>query len=96
MNKRKCIKCNSLNITKKGYQNNIQRYYCKDCKSKFQYITKRKPLPEMEEVFFSFAFHKKTLKELARLYHIRSSKVQSIKVINLLKCVIIFSNKTTK
>jgi hypothetical protein len=78
MNKRRCIKCNSLNITKKGYQNNIQRYFCKDCKTKFQYKTNRKPLPEMEEVFYSFSFHKQTLKELSRLYHIRTSVVQKL------------------
>jgi hypothetical protein len=78
MNKRKCIKCNSLNITKKGYQNNTQRYYCKDCKTKFQIKTNRKALPKTEELFYSFSFHKQTLKELSRLYHIRTSIVQKL------------------
>lgn len=77
MNNRKCIKCQSLNITKKGKQNNIQRYYCKDCKSKFQYKLNRKSLPK-EEIFYSFTFHKQTLKELSRLYHIRISEVQKV------------------
>lgn len=77
MNKRKCIKCNSFNITKKGKQNNTQRYYCKDCKSKFQYKVNRKALPS-EVLFYSFTFHKQTLKELARLYHVRISEVQKV------------------
>lgn len=77
MNKRKCSKCNSLNITKKGKQDNIQRYYCKDCKVKFQ-IKIRKAPPNTEELFYSFSFHKQTLKELSTYYHIRTVEVQRI------------------
>ncbi len=32
----KCTRCNSSDCTKKGIQNNKQRFYCKDCKSYFQ------------------------------------------------------------
>ena len=78
MNKRKCIKCNSFNITKKGKQNCTQRWYCKDCKVKFQYKTNRKAPPNSEELFYSFSFHKQTLKELSKLYHIRTSVVQNM------------------
>lgn len=31
-----CKRCSSLNCIKKGFQNNQQRYYCKDCNSYFQ------------------------------------------------------------
>lgn len=31
-----CAKCNSSNYIKKGFQNNKQRFYCKDCQSYFQ------------------------------------------------------------
>ena len=62
MNHKKCIYCNNLNIIKKGIQGKYQRYYCKDCKKKFQ--SNRKAPPVMEELFYSFAFHKQTLKEL--------------------------------
>lgn len=78
MNKRKCIKCASLNITKKGKQGGIQRWYCKDCKTKFQYKTNGKALPKTEELFYSFAFHKQTLKELSKYYHTRHSEVQRL------------------
>ena len=32
----KCVKCNSENYIKKGFQNNKQRFYCKDCATYFQ------------------------------------------------------------
>lgn len=31
-----CTSCNSENYIKKGFQNNKQRYYCKNCKVYFQ------------------------------------------------------------
>jgi hypothetical protein len=37
----------------------------------------RKALPS-EVLFYSFTFHKQTLKELARLYHVRISEVQKV------------------
>lgn len=74
MNHKKCIYCNNLNIIKKGIQGKYQRYYCKDCKKKFQ--SNRKAPPVMEELFYSFAFHKQTLKELSTSYHIRHREVQ--------------------
>lgn len=76
MNNKKCVFCASLNIIKKGKQNNNQRYYCKDCKKKFQ--ANRKPPLEREEVFYFFTFHKQTFKEMSRIYHIRRSEVQKI------------------
>lgn len=75
MNSKKCIKCNSLNVIKKGFnKNNIQRWKCKDCNKIFQ--ANRKAPPKTEELFFSFSFHKQTLKELSTAYHIRASDVQ--------------------
>lgn len=75
MNSKKCIKCSSLNVIKKGFnKDKVQRWKCKDCKKIFQ--ANRKAPPKTEELFYSFAFHKQTLKELSTAYHTRSTEVQ--------------------
>jgi hypothetical protein len=74
MNCKKCVFCSSLNVIKKGKQGEHQRYYCKDCKKKFQ--ANRKSLPNMEEIFYSFTFHKQTFKEVSKSYHMRTIEVQ--------------------
>lgn len=75
MNSKKCIFCHSNNLRKKGFQNNHQVWECKECNKKFQ--SNRKAPPSKEELFYEFAFHKQTLKELRSLYHVRSSNIQS-------------------
>lgn len=75
MNRRKCIKCASLDIVKNGFQNKIQVYKCISCKTKFQ-RKKRKHPPLVKDVFFLFLFRKQTLKELSLLYHTRTITIQ--------------------
>jgi hypothetical protein len=76
MNDKKCIRCLSNDVVKKGKQKNIQRWFCKNCKLKFQ--ANRKPLPNKEEVFYSFTFNKQTLNELNDMYHIGTRKIQKL------------------
>ena len=74
MNTKICIHCKSYKVIKKGLNHNIQRWKCKNCNKIFQ--ANRKALPTKEELFYSFAFHKQTLKELSTSYHIRHREVQ--------------------
>jgi hypothetical protein len=74
MNNKKCVFCGSDKVVKKGSQNGIQRWLCKTCNKKFQ--ANRKALPSLEELFYSFCFHKQTLKELRHTYEIRISTIQ--------------------
>ena len=76
MNQKKCVFCNSINVIKKGFQDNIQRWECKDCHKKFQ--SNRKALPEKEELFYSFTFHKQTYAEISRSYHIKINKTKEL------------------
>ncbi len=74
MNKKKCPYCTSIKCIKKGFQNGIRRWYCKECKKYFQ--ANKKVLPSKEELFCLYVFNKQTLKELAREYHIETKKLQ--------------------
>ena len=74
MNSKKCVFCNSGNVFKKGFQNGIQRWKCRDCDKKFQ--ANRKALPNKEELFLSFVFHKQTLSELSKSFELRHRTVQ--------------------
>lgn len=65
MNSKKCVFCESLKVTKQGFQKGIQKWKCKDCLQYFQ--SNKKSLPK-EEIFCSFVFHKQTFKELLRNY----------------------------
>ena len=76
MNDKKCIKCFSTEVIRKGKQGNKQRWFCKKCKLKFQ--ANRKPLPNKEEVFCYFTFNKQTLNELNEVYHIGTRRIQKL------------------
>jgi hypothetical protein len=76
MNGKKCIRCFSNNVIRKGKQKNKQRWFCKECKLKFQ--ANRKPLPNKEEVFCYFTFNKQTLNELNEVYHIGTRRIQKL------------------
>lgn len=76
MNHKKCIKCDSLKVIRKGKQNGVQRWFCKDCKHKFQ--TNKKVLPCKEELFCFFTFNKQTFAELTQSYHIRRKTLQDL------------------
>lgn len=75
MNSKKCPYCASISVIKKGYQEGIQRWKCKDCNKKFQ--ANKKSLRK-EEIFCSFVFHKQTFTELSEVYHVRHSTLQNI------------------
>ncbi len=62
MNTKICIHCKSNKVIKKGLSHNIQRWKCKDYHKIFQ--ANRKALPDKEELFYSFSFHKQTLHTL--------------------------------
>jgi len=81
MNKKKCIFCNQTSTKKKGFNINkegkrIQKYYCKNCKKIFQ--ENRKAPLNKEELFYFFSFHKQTLAELSKVYHIKRGEVQQV------------------
>ena len=75
MNSKKCVFCESINVTKQGIQKGIQRWKCKDCNKKFQ--ANRKALPK-EVLFCSFVFHKQTFTELNKSYHMKVDALQKI------------------
>jgi hypothetical protein len=75
MNSKKCPYCASVSVIKKGYQQGIQKWKCKECLQNFQ--ANKKSLPK-EEIFCSFVFHKQTFKELSESYHIRHRTLQTI------------------
>jgi transposase-like protein len=62
MNNKKCVFCSSEKVIRKGFQENIQRWFCKNCNKKFQ--ANRKSLPNKEEIFKWYTFKKQTLNEL--------------------------------
>jgi hypothetical protein len=75
MNSKKCPFCNSTQVIKKGFQQGIQKWKCKDCFKYFQ--ANRKALPK-EELFCSFVFHKQTFTELSEAYHMKVETLQKI------------------
>jgi hypothetical protein len=76
MNSKKCVFCSSGNVIRKGFQGNIQRWFCKDCKKKFQ--ANRKALPDKEEIFKWYTFKKQTLSEVNNLYHVGTKEIQKV------------------
>ena len=74
MNSKKCVFCKSVHVKKEGFQKGIQKWKCKDCLHYFQ--ANRKALPEKEELFLSFVFHKQTLHELSLTHHLRTTAIQ--------------------
>ena len=75
MNSKKCPYCSSLSVIKKGFQEGIQKWKCKDCLHCFQ--ANRKALPK-EVLFCSFVFHKQTFTELSESYHTKINTLQKI------------------
>lgn len=75
MNSKKCPHCASVSVIKKGYQQGIQKWKCKDCLQCFQ--ANKRSLPK-EEIFCSFVFHKQTFTELSESYHVRHRTLQKI------------------
>lgn len=76
MNYKKCPECGSGRCIRKGFQQGVQRWYCKDCQKKFQ--ANRERLPPKEALFCLFVFNKQTLRELNSVYHIKTSQLQQM------------------
>ncbi len=76
MNQRKCIHCASVRCIKRGSQQGIQRWYCKDCQKVFQ--ANQKSPPVKEELFCLFVFGKRTLAELSEEYHKETKYLQQV------------------
>lgn len=66
----------SEKVIRKGFQENIQRWFCKECGKKFQ--ANRKALPDKEEIFKWYVFKKQTLNEVNNLYHLGTKRIQRI------------------
>ena len=75
MNSKKCVFCESVNVTKQGFQKGIQKWKCGSCGKYFQ--ANKKSLPK-EEIFCSFVFHKQTFTELSESYHIKINTLQKL------------------
>lgn len=75
MNSKKCVFCESLKVTKQGFQKGLQKWKCGECNKYFQ--ANKRALPK-EELFCSFVFHKQTFTELSKSYHIKINTLQKI------------------
>ena len=75
MNSKKCVFCESLKVTKQGFQKGLQKWKCGECDKYFQ--ANKRALPK-EELFLSFVFHKQTFTELSKSYHIKINTLQKI------------------
>jgi len=54
-----------LNTTKKGVRRGRQRYWCKDCKTKFEITQKTVKIRRTEKLWNKYVFGKQTLRELS-------------------------------
>lgn len=77
---KRCIYCKSLNTIKKGKRKDVlkpkTRYYCKDCKRKFQEKERSKNLNK--KVFEQYFWNKKTLSQLSYEFNINRKIIQEI------------------
>lgn len=84
----KCSYCNKLNCIKKGKQNNIQRFYCKNCKKYFQssykYLAYQKNINELMKSLLKEGCG---VRSISRILHISSKTVLSrmLKIANEIK-----------
>ncbi len=76
MNIKKCPFCGSDRCIRKGFQENHQRWKCKDCGKKFQ--ANKKVLLSKEELFCLYVFNKQSLNELSNEYHAKREVFQEL------------------
>ena len=74
MNRKTCPFCGSVSCIRKGFQEGHQRWFCKQCKKKFQ--ANRTAPPSQEELFCLYVFNKQTLKELSAEFHLNTHEIQ--------------------
>ncbi|MFH1959505.1 MAG: hypothetical protein ABIJ22_04235 [Patescibacteria group bacterium] len=65
MSKKRCTQCWSLNTTKKGVRRGKQRFWCKDCITKFEITQKSVNKYRNEKLWDRYVFGKQTLRELS-------------------------------
>jgi len=73
-NKKYCPKCNSFNTKKRGIENGIQSYSCKDCGRRFRNERKHKQFEE-NILWNEFVFHKQTVREIVERYGLNKKTV---------------------
>ena len=54
-----------MNTTRKGTRKGKQRYWCKDCKTKFETTYKIRKIREINRLWDKYVFGKQTLRELS-------------------------------
>ena len=64
---KKCPLCKGYKVIKKGKEDGLQRYLCKECGSKFR-SKRRKNIHLTEEIFDKFVFNKQTIREIKEEY----------------------------
>jgi transposase-like protein len=68
-NNKYCPECESSRVIKRGIQDDVQIYFCKDCKVRFRNKRKHKNFL-VEEMWNNFVFHKQTIRELVFKYEL--------------------------
>lgn len=65
---KKCPFCEGGKVVKRGIQDGLQIYWCKQCNKRFR--NKRKEKNNLiKEIWETYVFHKQTIRELKELYH---------------------------
>lgn len=74
---KKCPLCNGTNVIKKGKQDRVQRYLCKNCGRKFRNGRKRKQILS-RYIFDNFVFGKQTIREIKETHSLDKKTIKSV------------------
>lgn len=71
---KKCPSCQSVRVVKRGIQDGIQVFWCKDCNRRFR--SKRRYQEILtEKLWYDYVFHKQTIRELGATYSLDTKTV---------------------
>jgi len=70
-----CVKCRGRNVIKRGLQDGVQRYFCKDCRLRFR-STRRENNILITDIFNDFVFSKQTVRELKPEYRLDKKTIR--------------------
>jgi len=73
-NNKYCPKCGSNKVIKRGIQDEVQVYFCKDCGVRFRNERKHKTFLS-EEIWNDYVFHKQTIRELVFKYELNKKTI---------------------
>jgi transposase-like protein len=73
---KKCPLCNSSKVVKRGIQNGLQTYWCKECNNRFRSERKKK-IHIVEDMWNMYVFRKQTIRELKEIYQVDKKTVVS-------------------